>query len=52
MSATASAPSTPSFMRRAMKQKRFTFGFTVTVLIVAFARPALLRYRTDLPASK
>jgi peptide/nickel transport system permease protein len=37
MSATADAPSTPSFFRRATKQKRFTFGFTVTVLVVAFA---------------
>ena len=37
MSATASAPSTPSFFRRARKQKRFVFGFTVTLLVVAFA---------------
>jgi peptide/nickel transport system permease protein len=37
MSATASAPSTPSFFARAMKQKRFVFGFTVTLLIIAFA---------------
>jgi peptide/nickel transport system permease protein len=37
MSTTASAPSTPSFWRRATKQKRFTFGFAVTVLVVAFA---------------
>ena len=37
MSTTASAPSTPSFWRRATKQKRFLFGFTVTVLVVLFA---------------
>lgn len=37
MSATASAPSNPSFFRRATKQKRFTFGFAVTMLVVAFA---------------
>jgi peptide/nickel transport system permease protein len=30
------APSTPSLFRRAMKQKRFTFGFTVTLLVIAF----------------
>lgn len=36
MSATASAPTTPSFWRRAGKQKRFVFGFTLTLLIVAF----------------
>jgi peptide/nickel transport system permease protein len=36
MSATASAPSTPSFLRRALKQKRFTFGFLVTLLVVLF----------------
>jgi peptide/nickel transport system permease protein len=37
MSTTASAPSTPSFWRRATKQKRFTFGFALTLLVVAFA---------------
>ena len=37
MTATASAPSTPSFLNRAMKQKRFVFGFTVTLLVIAFA---------------
>ena len=37
MSTTASAPSTPSFFRRALRQKRFTFGFVVTLLVVAFA---------------
>lgn len=37
MSATVSAPSTPSFFRRAAKQKRFVFGFVVTLLVVAFA---------------
>jgi peptide/nickel transport system permease protein len=37
MSTTASAPSTPSFFQRAMKQKRFVFGFTVTMLVIAFA---------------
>jgi peptide/nickel transport system permease protein len=36
MSTTASAPSTPSFFQRAMKQKRFVFGFGVTLLIIAF----------------
>jgi peptide/nickel transport system permease protein len=36
MSTTASAPSTPSFFRRALRQKRFTFGFVVTMLMVAF----------------
>jgi peptide/nickel transport system permease protein len=36
MSTTASAPSTPSFFRRALRQKRFTFGFVVTLLMVAF----------------
>ncbi len=36
MSTTASAPSTPSFLRRALRQKRFTFGFVVTLLMVAF----------------
>ncbi len=37
MSTTASVPSTPSFLGRAMKQKRFVFGFTVTLLVIAFA---------------
>jgi peptide/nickel transport system permease protein len=37
MSTTASAPSAPSFWRRATKQKRFVFGFAVTLLVVAFA---------------
>ncbi len=37
MSTTASLPSTPSFLGRAMKQKRFVFGFTVTLLVIAFA---------------
>ena len=36
MSTTASAPSTPSFFRRALRQKRFTFGFVVTLMMVAF----------------
>jgi peptide/nickel transport system permease protein len=36
VSTTASAPSTPSFLRRALRQKRFTFGFVVTLLMVAF----------------
>jgi peptide/nickel transport system permease protein len=36
MSATVSAPSTPSFWRRATKQKQFMFGVTLTLLIVAF----------------
>ena len=37
MSTTASAPSTPSFLSRAMTQKRFVFGSTVTLLVIAFA---------------
>ena len=37
MSTTADAPSTPSFFQRALKQKRFTFGFVVTMLVIAFA---------------
>jgi len=37
MSTTASPPSTPSFFQRARKQKRFMFGFTVTLLVMAFA---------------
>ena len=37
-SAPAPAPTSPaSFLRRAMRQKRFAFGFTVTVAIVLFA---------------
>jgi peptide/nickel transport system permease protein len=36
MSATASAPTTPSFWHRARKQKRFLFGFTLTMVLVAF----------------
>jgi peptide/nickel transport system permease protein len=31
------APTTPGFFRKALRQKRFTFGFVVTLLIVAFA---------------
>jgi peptide/nickel transport system permease protein len=37
MSTTASPPSTPTFFQRARKQKRFMFGFTVTLLVMAFA---------------
>lgn len=37
MSTTADARSTRSFLRRALGQKRFLFGFTVTVLVVLFA---------------
>jgi peptide/nickel transport system permease protein len=37
MSATANAPSAPSFWRRATKQKRFLFGFVLTLAVVAFA---------------
>lgn len=37
MSTTASPPSAPSFWRRATKQKRFMFGFVVTMLVVVFA---------------
>jgi len=37
MSTTASAPTTPTFWQRARKQKRFMFGLTVTLLVVAFA---------------
>ncbi len=37
MSATATPPSSPSFLRRARKQKRFVFGATVTILVIAFA---------------
>ena len=37
-SAPAPAPTSPaSFLRRAMRQKRFAFGFTVSVAIVLFA---------------
>jgi len=36
MTATA-LPDTPSFARRALRQKRFVFGFVVTLLVVAFA---------------
>jgi peptide/nickel transport system permease protein len=36
-SATTTPSSAPSFFRKALKQKRFTFGFVVTLLIVAFA---------------
>lgn len=37
MTTTATAPGTPSFVRRATRQKRFVFGFVVTVLVVLFA---------------
>jgi peptide/nickel transport system permease protein len=37
MSTTAALPAPPSFARRALRQKRFVFGFTVTVLVVLFA---------------
>lgn len=37
MSTAASAPSTSSFLRRATRQKRFAFGFAVTLLVIAFA---------------
>jgi peptide/nickel transport system permease protein len=37
MTATASAPSSPSFIQRATDQPRFMFGFVVTVLVIAFA---------------
>jgi peptide/nickel transport system permease protein len=37
MSATTTPSTAPSFLRKALKQKRFTFGFVVTLLIVAFA---------------
>lgn len=36
MSADPTAPSPPSFFRRATKQKRFTFGFAVTLLVIVF----------------
>ena len=35
---TSATPATaPGFFRKALGQKRFTFGFVVTLLIVAFA---------------
>jgi peptide/nickel transport system permease protein len=37
MSATTTPPTTPGFFRKALRQKRFTFGFVVTLVIVAFA---------------
>jgi peptide/nickel transport system permease protein len=37
MSTTATPSTAPSFFRKALRQKRFTFGFVVTLLIVAFA---------------
>jgi peptide/nickel transport system permease protein len=37
MSATTTPSTTPGFFRKALGQKRFTFGFVVTLLIVAFA---------------
>jgi peptide/nickel transport system permease protein len=37
MSATTTPATNPSFFRKALRQKRFTFGFVVTLLIVAFA---------------
>jgi peptide/nickel transport system permease protein len=37
MSATTSSPATPSFLRRAMRQKRFSVGLAVTLAIVLFA---------------
>ncbi len=37
MSATTTPATNPSFFRKALQQKRFTFGFVVTLLIVAFA---------------
>jgi peptide/nickel transport system permease protein len=37
MSTTASVVSTPSFVRRAARQRRFMFGSTVTLLVVVFA---------------
>jgi peptide/nickel transport system permease protein len=36
MTATASVPTTPTFWQRARKQKRFMFGLTVTLLVIAF----------------
>jgi peptide/nickel transport system permease protein len=37
MSSTTGHTSPPSFFRRALRQKRFSFGLTVTVLVVLFA---------------
>lgn len=37
MTATAGTAGDPSFLRRARKQKRFTFGLAVTLLVVVFA---------------
>jgi peptide/nickel transport system permease protein len=37
MSATTTTPATPSFFRRALRQKRFAVGLGVTVLVVLFA---------------
>jgi peptide/nickel transport system permease protein len=37
MSATTTPATNPSFFRKALRQKRFTFGFVVTLVIVAFA---------------
>jgi peptide/nickel transport system permease protein len=37
MSAPTTPTSAPSFFRKALRQKRFTFGFVVTLLVVAFA---------------
>ena len=37
MSATTSSPSTPSFLRRALRQKRFSVGLAVTLAVVLFA---------------
>jgi peptide/nickel transport system permease protein len=37
MSATTTTPAAPSVFRRALKQKRFTVGLTVTLLVMLFA---------------
>jgi peptide/nickel transport system permease protein len=37
MSVTTSSPATPSFLRRAMRQKRFSVGLAVTLVVVLFA---------------
>jgi peptide/nickel transport system permease protein len=37
MSATTSSPATPSFLRRALRQKRFSVGLAVTLAVVLFA---------------
>lgn len=37
MTSTTSHASPPSFLRRALRQKRFSFGLAVTVLVVLFA---------------